>query len=422
MTAENNKHKNTRHLILITGLLLLCRVLFILLMPATYSKDLYAWLDVIDLLRKGGNPYQELRVLNWPPVWMQTLFVIGKVAGATSISATRLIQFTLIAGEVLVATSVYNLCRKLFADKKITTAILIALAINPIGIFLSCQHCNFDVFVGLWVLWFVSALIDFHKTDLAERWLAACFFLGMGILTKTIPFVLAPLLISGIRKIQPKTILFGMALLIAPVVIGMSVIYTLAQQGVTEHVLSYRSMAGWYGVSGVFNILAVYDAIYAYSSFSPYIILALMTFASIRMSMFKQLTQQQVVIAVLTMLTFLTTFGPGYSPPYILWYLPLLPVYYLMAQRRTKLFMIVGFVVLVLTYITEYTFFDSHGAIIKTYQPDAETASLCDYLGQSKTQSIIRLPMFISYIIFFAILLRDINNPLTNKQQIAETK
>ena len=42
----------------LVGVLVLARIVFIAFMPATYSNDMRAWVEVVRLMNDGGNPYQ----------------------------------------------------------------------------------------------------------------------------------------------------------------------------------------------------------------------------------------------------------------------------------------------------------------------------------------------------------------------------
>ncbi|GAA4465855.1 hypothetical protein GCM10023093_18740 [Nemorincola caseinilytica] len=396
---------------MILAVLVAARLLFIAFMPQVYSKDLYAWLHVIDVLDAGGNPYKDTPVLNWPPFWMQVLFGIGKLAKLTSVSAIHLIQATLVLAEVVTATICYTLITRFF--KAASTGVLIAaLALNPISILLSCQHCNFDVFAGLWILLFAYCLISYDEDHSAETWLAACFCLGMGIFTKTIPLILSPLLLAGVGRRSITTNIFGSVLLLTPVAIGMGVIYTLAPAGVSEHVLGYRSMGGWYGITGLLNVAGVKGGNEAYGAIAPWLLLLIMLLCAWRVRIRASLLPAQVLVTMLILLVFLPTFGPGYSPPYILWFLPLLPVYYTRATPALRRMMVAGYCIVALTYITEYAFFPSHGAFIKAFYRSDEVSHLCDVMGMSTSQSLIRLPMFLCFVMFFIALLRNRGNVL----------
>ena len=89
-------------------------------------------------------------------------------------------------------------------------------------------------------------------------------FLGVGIVLKTIPLVLAPLLATG-RHLRRLTILLGLTLVLAPAIYGFSVIYTLTPWAVGVNVIGYRSIPGWFGVSGLLALNGQMDWVRPYT-------------------------------------------------------------------------------------------------------------------------------------------------------------
>ena len=63
--------------------------------PRFYSIDIHIWERVTQILMSGQNPYQTTPLLYYPPLWMQVLFVLGKISSRTHISLAHLIQVTL---------------------------------------------------------------------------------------------------------------------------------------------------------------------------------------------------------------------------------------------------------------------------------------------------------------------------------------
>jgi hypothetical protein len=387
----------------------IARLLFILLMPYTFSKDLYSWLNVIEILKRQGNPYSETSVLNWPPFWMQILYGVHLLSKIIPLSEVRLIQSVLILCDAGVATLSYIILKKHLGIQKPAKLLFIGWALNPISILLTCQHCNFDIFVGAWILLFVSALLSFYENYKIVKWLMACFFLGMGILTKTIPLLLSPILLIAIQKEHESTKIFGAVLLLMPVIIGMSIIFSLGHIGVTENVLQYRSMSGWYGITGILSLLNLADIVKAYQAHSAWLFLALFLLLMWTCHKIKILPPQQLIRLVFLVLIAIPLFGPGYSPPYILWYLPLAILLYPHSDKITKSTFVIGYLILSLTYITEYAFFSSHGAFIVKFFQTAGMQSLSDYLGARPQQVLIRLPMFLFYAFLFILSIRGMN-------------
>ncbi|MFA6151309.1 MAG: hypothetical protein WC716_08315 [Chitinophagaceae bacterium] len=415
MILIQDKKTQFKSLSILICVLLASRLLFVWLMPATYSSDIHAWLRVIEILNSNENPYNS-GLLNYPPFWIQVLYCIGQLSDITSVSQISLIQSFLVIGECLVMLVTYLLLIKLGLNNKGFNPLLVGLALNPVCVLLNCQHGNFDIFVGLWILLFVYLLVCYSESNESYHWLAACFCLGMGIFTKTIPFVLIPLLLCGVSRRTAGLNFFGAALLLTPVLIGLGSIYVLCPDGVAQNVLSYRSMAGWYGITGLLNLKSLDSSIEMYSRISPFMILGIMIWGGLSIYRKDKLSAVNIIVPALTLLVFLPTFGPGYSPPYILWYLPLMVIYYLLSSGRVRYLLITGFIILALTYSFEYAFFNSHGAFIKFYTQSESVAVFSEKVGHSAYQTMIRLPMFLFYLTLFVALLRDKNNLLTHRK------
>lgn len=408
--SPTSKGKVWQRLAILLASLFVARILFIAAMPATYSTDLFSWLRVMDILQAGGNPYKETEVLNWPPFWMQILFGLHQIAKHTGFSSIHLIQGTLISAEALVLALVYLFARRHFYSKHVFLVLLLGWALNPVCIFLSCQHCNYDVFVGLFVLLAVWMLVEWSVRRKAEAWLAACFCVGLGILAKTVPVVLTPLLLIGFRRLPISTKLFGAVLLAAPFTIGMSVLFTLAPRGVMDHVVGYRSLAGWYGITGLLNYADWQRAMEGYQKVSPMLFLILLgVLCSWSLKHSTASSKQVLVLALLAML-FIPTFGPGYSPPYILWCLPLMLVLFGNADKGLQRLLMATWLVTIVTYTIEYAMFNSHGAFMVKWLTSVRMMSLSEEMGSRKGQTLIRMPMFICYTALFIRLIREVKD------------
>jgi hypothetical protein len=400
--------KDLKSLLLLVGVFILARVLFILFMPYTFSSDVYGWMKVIEVLKEGKNPYKETQYLNWPPLWMQILFGVSKLSEFLHISPVRILQSILIIIEGIVMLLSYGILRQFFDYQKITKALLISMAINPISILLTCQHCNFDILVAFWLLLFTWMLLDFNTNNSSVSWLMACFFLGMGILTKTIPIILSPLLLAGTRKQKKTTNLFGIILLLAPVTIGMSVLFTLERNGVIQNVLSYRSSAGWFGITGILNFLGEPKLNSLYRAISPLFFLGLLLYMAWRIFKIRVLNPTQIISIILLLLLFVPTFGPGYAPQYINWFLPFMIMLFVVSTNSAKKILKAGYCMVAITYLIEYAFFTSHGAFITKMFPTEQILSLSTLLSTQKMQVIIRLPLFIFYSFLCIYLIKSI--------------
>ncbi len=392
------ERKTKTDLVIIVIVLLACRFLFIALMPHVFSVDMISWTIIGELLNRGINPYNNTIMLNWPPFWMQIIFLVQKISEFSNIPFPKIIQALLISTELSVAIFLYLAIKRFFPSANAFRGVLIGISLNPVSILLVCQHCNFDVIVSLWIVLFFVMLFYFWEKDTPDYWLCACLFLGLGVLTKTVPIILFPLLLYCIRQINNRYRLIGAYLFIFPCFLGMSILFTLGPGQIFTSVLSYRAKAGYFGFTSF-----LYDAPYALPVYNM-LFLALILFILAKSSFYffkqKKLDSRYLLLFGTLLLMIIPTFGPGYSPQYIYWYIPLLIMSYSLFDGKWKILLIAFYCISVVTYIVEYGFFVTHGAFFAALfeRRGIDISNLCEQLSTESAQSIIRLPLFLAYL------------------------
>ncbi|MEK7390350.1 MAG: hypothetical protein AAB036_11720 [Elusimicrobiota bacterium] len=339
---------------------LLGRSLFLAFAPTlAVSVDLRHWLDVGLILKAGGNPYVSTPYLNWPPLWMGILWTLLKVNAWTHIPFFRLIQFFLILTDCLVIALLSRGLKRRFPSVAVELPICVGLALNPASIFLACQHSNFDALVGLFVLLFCFYLSDFERNHAHTDWYKACLFLGLGILTKTVPLILVPLLLPGLKRLDLRRRLAGLLLALGPATLGVGILYVRNPVEIAANVLSYRSQSGWFGLTGLLGPLAP-----LYQAASPLVLAGAAAWAGLRALKGPQRTEDILLTAAL-LLVCVPALGPGYAPQYIGWFLPLLIALYVVDKTRSWRLLLGGLgAIIAATYSYEYALCDSHGAFL----------------------------------------------------------
>ncbi len=168
------------------------RALFLLWTdPRAISADLRGWQQVADALVAGQNPYNTTPALNWPPLWMQVLFGISRLASTVGVPLVRAIPVFLIASELALILAADRLLA-LFQVPRRRLLLLLGIAWNPICLLLVCQHGNFDVLIALSITLFWIWLLRFHRDEDWSAWLMAALWLGLGVTLKGAPAVLSP--------------------------------------------------------------------------------------------------------------------------------------------------------------------------------------------------------------------------------------
>src|SRR5579863_7486716 len=67
-------------LIVLLFLVAATRLAWLWLAPRAASLDLKAWGILASEMTKGTNPYDVYGMLNWPPFWMEAIYVLTKLA------------------------------------------------------------------------------------------------------------------------------------------------------------------------------------------------------------------------------------------------------------------------------------------------------------------------------------------------------
>ncbi len=366
------------------------------------SEDFHIWETVTGILLGGGNPYTTTPLLFYPPLWMQVLFVLGTISNRTHISLAHLIQVVLTGIDVVIVILAYLFMKALGVGPRAFWFALVGIALNPISILLACVHGNFDSLVGLLVLATAFALVAWSRGGAPSMWLLACLTLGLGILAKTVPLILAPLLFLRWRETDWATRVVGVALVVGPALLGVSVLYVLSPHQVVADIFQYRSAAGWFGVSGLLNIVGGPQAVKAYSAVYPVIALAVVVAATVAVARARALTILSVILGCALLLMWIPPLGSGYGPQYTGWFLPIGVVLFAIARGPLRASLAVFAGVALVTYIAEYGFIPTQGAVFSLVAPHT-TASIGRLLSPPTASTLLRLPLFLAYLGFLTI-------------------
>jgi hypothetical protein len=389
-------------IVVVTGLV--ARAIVLRLLPsAAVSVDLRAWEAIADVLSSGQNPYNiPPHWLRWPPAWMQVIFGLDHVARFFHWPVTVTIRLFLILVDALGVLLAGRLIRRL-GSVSVLAPLLIGWSLNPVSILLVCQHANFDALVAICILLMLLALLEFLEDGEPVSWLWACGWLGMGVLVKTVPVALTPLLATG-RRLSRRALVLGGVLVAWPAAYGVSVVYALGPQWVPSHVLAYLGMPGWFGATGLLVLAGRSEWIPAYRTLFTLVFLAGMIWLAVRAS--RGLTPRACVFAAATTLTVIPALGPGYGAQYITWSLFLLLALWAIGDRRTRAALAVFGVVVVATDLVDYGLMASHGAFLLHASSDPVVARLSEKLGTTKWSTLERLPLFGAYLVLLVQLAR----------------
>lgn len=344
-----------RDIIIVLCVSWIARLAFVCMVsPGARSYDAFSWEHQAEVLNLGINPYQANSLFNWPPFWMQFVFLISKIANFLNVPFFRVLQFCIILIESAVIVQVIRLMRMIAPAANVRAIAIIGIALNPVAILLVCQHCNFDVLMVLWVLLATEYLLRYSRSNNLIDWLCACLFLGLGILTKTVPMVLVPLLAGGFRKATASGRLLGTALVLGPVALGMSVIYVLAPSGVLHNVVEYRGRDIFFGFPGFLHAIGRDD--FAVFFDDAFYVLGIGILALTWHYVWKHnfLGDCETVVYIALLFLSIPLLGPGYATQYFYWFLPFLVISYGACGGLWRKLLIGFAIISAITFIIDY--------------------------------------------------------------------
>jgi hypothetical protein len=450
-----------RDLAVVLGAAWLARAAFVVLIGDAHSLDVDYWLGALAAREEGRNPY-ETGVLNWPPLWLVEIVVVHRVAGVADVAFWTALRVYLVLVESALVVTLYLTLLSFGAGRAVVRrALLVGIALNPVAIILVCQHGNSDVQVGLLMTLAVAALAAHQRSRDVAAWLGGCLFLGLGVLAKTVPLVLAPLLAPGARRASGAERGLGAALFLGPAALGVAVILVLAPTAVWDNVITYHSTRGFFGLSGMVREFAVFDVRFASVTLAAAAVLAGIAIAARarrplalgqavllaeiavtgcvrwvvegadRFSLLdarahystvftlalavtagaafvllwrqEPLTGPRLFLLAGVGLMVVVAFGPGYGPQYAYWFLPALVATYVLLDDGWRRLLQVAWVVAALTYAVEYAVVGYLGAwAVKVFGSGTWIEDVGDYLKTPHHLVLFRLPLYAVYLVLIA--------------------
>jgi hypothetical protein len=373
--------------------------------PHAYSSDLGAWLEVGWRIGEGKNPYVATQYFVWAPVWVQVLYVLQRVGARLGVPLEYVITGFLVAVECALIFALAALLRRL-GCVRVRAVLLVGIAFNPVCAILVCQHGNFDVIVGLLAVLAVSGLVRFQQTADASDWLLACFWIGLAIAFKSVPVLLAPVLLAGTRGLPKRVIGFGAALVAGPTAYGLGMLQAL-RAGDVHAILAYRSIPGWFGATGWLHRLGRDAWMAAYSHASQLALLLIAAGVGVAARTDRLASPRRLVAAAALTLTAVPAIGPGYGPQYFYWFWPLLLGAWAAGGARLRRWIAVFGAVAAATYLVEYGFAGFLGGFLAMRFP--ATRDLVFGVGPDAVRvfTLVRTPLWLAYLALTLALARE---------------
>jgi hypothetical protein len=416
-----------RDLAIVLGVSWLARIVFVMAIGDAHSMDVEHWQGVLAAQDARQNPY-ETGVLNWPPFWLQVIVAIDYTAGVLGLSfLTALRVYLVLVESVLIVVLYLILVSQGVGRGAVRRALLVGIALNPVAVILVCQHGNSDVQVGLLVTLAVAALLAHERTRDVVFWLCGCLLLGLGVLAKTAPLVLAPVLAPGARLASRTGRALGAALFLGPAALGVSVLLALNPTTTFDHVIGYRSTRGFFGLSGIlhetFDRLASIDVQDRYNTLFTVAVLALVAWLGYRLWREPPPAAARLFLLVAVVFLAVVAFGPGYGPQYAYWFLPALVATYVLLDDAWRRLLIAAYVIAGVTYAIEYAFVSFLGAYaVAIIGADDWILDIAAELESPGQLVVFRLPLFVVYLVVIAAGISRLTDSTTGEPAADDAK
>lgn len=376
------------------------RALAIAVWPvAAHSSDLDSWEQVAFQLRQGTNPYATTSILKWPPFALVLVWSIDHLATWLGVTFFAVMRATLVAAEGAVVVVLYFLMRRFAPPREVRRILLVGICFNPMAILFSVQHENIDVFVGLCVVLGLWALVSAERGRDAVGWLAAALAFGLGVFVKTVPLAMLPLLASGMRAASKLGRTLALTLFLGPVILSLAVVVVFGPHAVLDNVLGYRSIAGYFGITGLLDLAHLNGVTRVYSDAFTVVLLAGIV-VLFRVLWSRALEPRRVILLAGLVLVAIPGLGPGYAPQYVYWFIPALVASYPLFDDGWRRILLVCYAIAAVTFVVDYGLIPGLGHFFNEFFGDTGFLHrLSDRIATPGAQTVERLPLFAAFIV-----------------------
>lgn len=195
----------------------------------------------------GESPYVGA-LAAWPPVWPFLAALAYRAESFLPISAHLAIKLWPIAADVAIALILFSWAA-IGSTTRRAFRFALLWALNPISIYITAVHGNFDSLPSLALLLAV----------LFARWegrgsLRSAVWLSAGIATKTWPLFALPAFLS-LRRFRASV--WYAVVAIVPSAAMLFLLWLREPGAIVENVFRYRSIEGWWGTTGLAALLSL---------------------------------------------------------------------------------------------------------------------------------------------------------------------
>lgn len=375
------------------------RIGFALILPSgAYSVDLYHWYRIYSEFSVGRNPIVTTPYVNHPPLWAAIIYILGKLSTNFEVSLVHSIQALLMLLETAAAWLLFGILVAIHGISIARRILLFGIVLNPISIFLVTQHCQFDLMAIIPILLFLQIMIFESKGNPKFSWLRACFVLGVGVLAKTFPIILTPILTFGSKSRSYKQTILGFVLVILPATIALMISAYFSYEDTVNKIVMYRSIPGYFGISGILALGRQQELSQFYSIAFVGVLFGGLIALGALLSRLTKLDPDIFLFGVALLFLFVVTLGSGYGVQYLSWVLYPWIIIYPWCSRRLQIAAQRVFKIALLTACFEYFLYPDLGASLTKMISLEWLNNFSAQFKNPAAQTVSRLPLFIGML------------------------
>lgn len=265
----------------------------------TGTEDVGLSWEMAQSVVEGRNPYVDA-LAAWPPLWPSLAALAVRFAGVLMIPSHLAIKLWPIAADVAIALTLFS-WKRISATPRAAFRFALLWALNPASIYVTAVHGNFDSLPALALL---MAVLFARAEGRATR--GAAWWLAIGVALKTWPLFALPAVLDR-RRIGAS--LRCAAIAIVPSAALLFVLWLRTPEAIVAKVLRYRGAAGWWGTTGVADLLGIDPG------WAP----AALFYIAMAATALLFLSDRDPAATALALLVAFLAFAHGFGAQYLLW-------------------------------------------------------------------------------------------------------
>lgn len=303
--------------LIVGAVALAVRLLPNLVLPVGAGYDIESFQIVGDLVRAGREVYASPDTVNrhpYLPLQMYWMAAARWGAGAFDLPFVKVVRLAPIAADAGIAILLYQSLRRRSSDRDAFFGGMF-YALNPVPIFVSAYHGQFDAIPALLTL---LALASPGRSSLgAGGWL------GLGILNKSWPVLALPSLALAARGWPKKLLLLGLAILIPLAGVGLyAAVFGADPRAVLGRALSYNWGGGVWGYAYFFRLLSIFRPAFTVLFYTVVDTGRYLTLAALGLVWWFRARHESPGAGILTVLVAFLAVTHAFSIQYLMWVVP----------------------------------------------------------------------------------------------------